>query len=248
MITKLEEATKAESTTELVIYPLGKPLNPTPLTTLTTLVPGAQMSLSTDGKQLVAVARPQDQAVIKKTLDQISVSVDAAKKFKLEFYQVDGVSAAQLQAFLQHVAVESTITVDATQDRLIVWGPEAEHTAFAEVVTKLKEDPLAGTKPVLEFYPLADETMSTNLTSVLRKHGPSGEGHLGSRKTPADGRRHTEGPTACAADHRASDPGRAADRDARTPASIRWMPPNTRVPGRAGRSACSGFPGMRVVG
>ena len=98
--------------------------------------------MSADAKQLIVVARPEEQAVIKKTLDQISVSVDSAKKLTLEFYQVNGVSAAQLQTLLQPRVVESTITVDAAQDRLIVWGPEAEHLAFAEVITKLKRIPL----------------------------------------------------------------------------------------------------------
>ena len=119
------------------------------------------------------MARPEDQALIKKTLDQISVSADAAMKLTLEFYQVDGIGATQLQSLLQPRLVESTITVDAAQDRLIVWGPEAEHLAFAEVITKLKADPLAGTKPVLEFYPLTDETMSTSVTSVLTTMVPT---------------------------------------------------------------------------
>ena len=129
--------------------------------------------MSADAKQLIVVARPEDQAVIKKTLDQIAVSADTAAKLTLEFYQVEGVSPAQLQTLLQPRVVESTITVDAAQERLIVWGPAAEHLAFAEVITKLKEDPLAGTKPVLESYPLSDDTLSTTITSVLATMAPA---------------------------------------------------------------------------
>ena len=61
-------------------------------------------------------------------------------------------------------------------------GDRRRQLAFAEVITKLKEDPLVGTKPVLEFYPLAEVTMSTNVTSVLTEHGPHGESDPGTRK------------------------------------------------------------------
>ena len=173
LIKELETAATAESKPGLQIYPLGKPLNPSLLATMSALVPTAKVSVSADTKQLIVVAQPADQDIIKKTLDQISVSADTAKKPKLELYQVEGISAAQLQALLQTLVVESTITVDTPQDRLIVWGPEEEHLAFADVIAKLKQDPLAGTKPVLQFYPLSDETLSSSITSVLTTMVPT---------------------------------------------------------------------------
>ena len=144
LIKELEQAATAESKPGLQIYPLGKPLNPTLLATLSALVPTAKVSVSADTKQLIVVAQPEDQAVIKKTLDQISVSADTAKKLKLELYQVEGVTAAQLQTLLQTLVVESTITVDTPQDRLIIWGPENEHLAFADVIEKAQSGSAGG--------------------------------------------------------------------------------------------------------
>ena len=41
------------------------------------------------------------------------------------------------------------------------------------MVGKLEQDPLAGTKPVLEFYPLEDQSLLTNVTSVLTSFAPA---------------------------------------------------------------------------
>ena len=113
-------------------------------------MPTAKLTVSTDAKELIVVARTEDQAIIKKTLDQIAVSAGGAVEQQLEIYQMDGLSAAELQQLLQALAVHSTMTLDTPQDRLIVWGPAEEHAAFAEVIGKLEQDPLVGTKPVLQ--------------------------------------------------------------------------------------------------
>ena len=172
LITQLEQAVELEEKPQLMVYPLRRPLSPNVLTTFTTLVPNAQVSVSADTRTLIAVARAADQAVIKKTLDQMEVSADRARDLRLEVYQVDGVSAAQLQTLLQPLVVESTITLDTPQDRLIIWGPADEHLAFGGVVAKLVADPLSGTKPVLMYYPLPDESMSTSVTSARPRWPP----------------------------------------------------------------------------
>ena len=173
LLEQLEQAATAESKPQMVVYPLRKPLSASVLATFTTLVPAAQVTLSSDAKQLIVVARAEDQEVVKKTLDQIAASTVLAADLQLEFYQVDGIAAAQLQTLLQPLVTESTISVDATQDRLIVWGPAEEHAAFEDVVAKLAQDPLAGTKPVLEYYPLPDESLSTGITTVLTTLAPA---------------------------------------------------------------------------
>ena len=124
LIKQLEQAATQEGKPELAVYPLKRPLNPTVLASFTTLVPGAQVTISADTKQLIVVARAEDQALIKKTLDQIATSTDAAARQQLEIYQVDGIPATQLQTLLQPLAVESTMTIDTPLDRLIVWGPD----------------------------------------------------------------------------------------------------------------------------
>ncbi len=173
IIQEMDEAAAKRVKPEMAVYPLGKPLNPTIMATLQTLVPEATVSMSVDGKQLIVVARADDQAVLKKTLDQIAVSAGGAGGQRLEIYQVNGLSAAELQNLLQPLVISATITLDAPQDRLIVWGPEQEQAAFADVVAKLQQNPLAGTKPLLEFYPLEDESLLTKFSSVLTTLAPT---------------------------------------------------------------------------
>lgn len=151
----------------LKIFPLNKPLDATMQSTLASLVPTAKIVPSADTKKLIVIGQPADHEIVQKTLEQIAAPLDEAHKPSLEFYHVDGIPAAQLQALLQPQVVQATITVDAVQDRLIVWAPAAEHEAFAEVLAKLEKDPLAGSKPVLQFYPLSDETLSSNVLTVL---------------------------------------------------------------------------------
>ncbi len=173
LIEEMDAAAAQRVKPEMAVYPLVKPLSPPILTTLQTLVPEASVSMSADGKQLIVVAHPDDQAIIKTTLDQIAVSADGSGKQRLEIYQIDGLSAPELQKLLQPLAIQSTITLDAPQDRLIVWGPESEQTAFADVVAKLEQNPLTGTKPILQFYPMEDKSLLTKFQSVLSSLAPS---------------------------------------------------------------------------
>ncbi len=173
ILEEMDEAAAQRIKPEMAVYPLLRPLNPTIMATLQTLVPEATVSLSVDGKQLIVVARTEDQSVIQKTLDQIAVSAGGPDKQRLEIYQVNGLSAAELQNLLQPLVINATITLDAPQDRLIVWGPAEEQATFADVVSKLQQNPLAGTKPVLEFYPLEDQSLLTKFTSVLSTLAPT---------------------------------------------------------------------------
>ncbi len=172
-IKQFEAAAAAEVKPEMAVFALRRPLSTTVMATLQSLVPQAKMTLSTDARELIVVARSDAQAVIKKTLDQIALSAGAVGDQQLEIYQLDGLPAAELQQLLQPLAVHSTITVDVPQDRLIVWGPAAEHAAFATVISKLAADPLVGTKPLLKFYPLADLTQFTSISSILASLVPT---------------------------------------------------------------------------
>ncbi|MFO7901534.1 MAG: secretin N-terminal domain-containing protein, partial [Pirellulaceae bacterium] len=175
LIEQLETAATAEVQPELEVYSLRGPLSSTVLDTLESLVPEAKLTPSSDDKELIVVARSEQQALIKKTLDQIAVSADAAKEQELEIYQLEGVPADELQQLLQPLVVHSTITVDDPQDRLIVWGPPEEHEAFAKVIGKLQGDPLVGTEPVLKFYPVARKSQFDQVQSVLGSLVPDAE-------------------------------------------------------------------------
>ena len=49
---------------------LEKPVDATVVPTLAAMVPGAQVTLSADGRQLIVVARVVDQTVVKKMVEQ----------------------------------------------------------------------------------------------------------------------------------------------------------------------------------
>ncbi len=169
MLDQLLEA--AGDPPQLQTYALEQPLDTTVLATLQALVPAAQVSVSADARQLIVVATPEDQTTVAGTLQQIQASA-ATTKAVLETYHVEGMTAAQLQTILQPQVKTATITVDAPQERLIVWGPQDEQDALATLVAQLKEDPLTSTKPELRFYPLA-EHLHQNAITVLADLTPS---------------------------------------------------------------------------
>ncbi len=102
------------------------------------------------------MASPTDQSTIETTLQQMQASVDAVKPV-LETYQVEGMTTTQLQTLLLPLVKTATISVDAQQERLIVWGPQDEQDALSALVEKLKQDPLTSTKRELQFYPIAED-------------------------------------------------------------------------------------------
>ncbi len=93
LVTQFEQAAAAEIKPQLTVIPLAKTLQPTVLATLQTLVPAAQLTVSPNQKELIVVARDDELATIRKTLDQISVSAET-QDLQLEIYQAEGLSAA----------------------------------------------------------------------------------------------------------------------------------------------------------
>ena len=168
---QLQEVAAQVEKPELKIYALKKAPDATITTALATLAPTATVTVSTDGKRLIVVAKPEDQVTIEKTLQQMQASVDATKAV-LETYQVEGMTTTQLQALLLPLVKTATISVDAQQERLIVWGPQDEQDALSAVVEQLKQDPLTSTKPELKFYPIA-EPLYENAITVLTDLTPS---------------------------------------------------------------------------
>ena len=79
-----------------------------------------------------------------------------------------------------------------------------------------------------------------------RERGPHGESDLGRGDAPADGRRHTEGPTGCETNDRAGDEGRAARRATSAPALSAGCRPRTRFQA-VQADLLLRFPGMRVI-
>jgi len=173
VIQQLDAAAAMEVQPELSVLPLSKPLSTTVLRTLESLVPQAELTVASDQKELIVVARPDDLAIIKKTLDQIAVSAGAAQDQQLEIYELDGLPAAELEKLIEPLAVQSSITLDNAQDRLIVWGPAEEHAAFANVIGKLQANPLVATRPTLQFYQLEDEDQFSQVSSALSTLVPS---------------------------------------------------------------------------
>ncbi len=86
LVDQLDQESALEDTPLLQLYPLEKNAGRHRAHVLRPMVPDAQLTLSTDGRQLTAVARVVDQTVIKKLVDQWKELAAAREEPTLKIY------------------------------------------------------------------------------------------------------------------------------------------------------------------
>ena len=163
---KLGRGTSPDNTPQLTLYRLTKADPATLVATLQPLVPEAKLTIDLPSKNLVVVAVPADQAMIKKLLEQLQPEkVEADKQPHLEVYPLYGADAATLTTHLQALAPNAKITADKT-GKLIIWGTPSEHEALKTALEKLGRGQGVENTPQLEIYRLTKADPTTAMATL----------------------------------------------------------------------------------
>ena len=136
LVDQLDQESALEDTPTLQLYTLEKRMDDTVLPLLQPMVPDAQLKLSTDGRQLTAVARVVDQTVIKKLLDQWKELAAAREEPTLVIYPLTEKLAATDVATLKTLVpgAETTLSTDGRQLRVVARGrPRADQDVDQQV-------------------------------------------------------------------------------------------------------------------
>ncbi len=139
---------------QLEVYRLTKADPSTTLTLLQTLLPTAQLSIDAQTKSLIALAIPDDQRVIKTTLEQLQPEQPGPDVPVLRFYPQKKPLPANVVTVLQNLVPKAQITNDVAADRLLVVAAPADHQIVEATLARFAAEEAAAptAQNKLELY------------------------------------------------------------------------------------------------
>ncbi|MGB1926891.1 MAG: secretin N-terminal domain-containing protein, partial [Rubripirellula sp.] len=139
-ISRLTAAMPQLQERSLLFYQPKTALSSEMLSTLTTLVPEATISLAAEGKQLSVVATDQEHLLVAATLKQMEAIEEPTDRM-LKLYPATELQKNRLEAFtasLPDELTDLTILPDPVTPEIAVWGSAEQHLLFADLLETLK--------------------------------------------------------------------------------------------------------------
>jgi len=148
------------------VYPLESTDAADAVSVLQAAVPHAVFTASTDGRQLIAWARPDEHAVIKAAVQNMSQKEPPETAPKVVTYRLETSGAAGAAEVLAAALPDVQFTVGADPDQLIAYARPGDHEVIKAAVEQIEADSLLDAKRVLAVYPIKSED-SASLMEVL---------------------------------------------------------------------------------
>ncbi len=168
-LAKLGRGGASDTTPTVAVYTLLHADPTATLSLLQNLVPDAQLSIAAKSGNLVALAVAADHVIIRETLDQLEPKPSDPDAPVLRFHALEEVPPANLVTALGDLVPKAQITVDADNERLMVFASPVDHETIEKTIAEF-ESSAPGT-PQLRFHPLVHDP-SPDLLSALEKLVP----------------------------------------------------------------------------
>lgn len=138
-----------QKTSQIGVYQLTK-VEPGPAQELLqSILPKARISIDAQNRTLIVVGTPEDQRIVKATLDQLQPEQPGPNTPSLQFYPYPKIVPSGLAEVLQRLAPQAQIRVDGR--KLVVVATSTDHQLIAETIKKFPP-PLEKEKNRLEIY------------------------------------------------------------------------------------------------
>ncbi|MHB8899436.1 MAG: hypothetical protein ACYC6Y_11865, partial [Thermoguttaceae bacterium] len=158
---RLGQGDAPENAPSLKVYPLEDIDATTAQALVTQLVRGAQVSLDAKGNQLMAMATPADQEVIRKTLEELAASRLPENAPQVRFHTLQKAAAADALAVLHTIVPKAEVTVESATGRLMVVASPADQEKVVATIASIEEG--SDSKAELRFHELQDSLPPTVL-------------------------------------------------------------------------------------
>jgi len=119
VLTDLQATLPPEKQARLEVYPVAESAGASLLATLKLALPDSRISLDAKGAAIVAWAAPDEQAMIKKTIERLAAERKPGQERQLEVYRLARTDPDATMKLLQALLPEARLTFD-TQTRTIV--------------------------------------------------------------------------------------------------------------------------------
>ena len=154
ILAQLQRDVPPEQKRRLIVYPITKTDPAGVSEVLTTLLPGAKITVDEKASRLLIHARPAEHDTIRSAIEQLDTDAPVEKEIKLMAYPVKGLNSSVALSLLQEELPELTVIQDTTAESFIVRGSLQDHGHVVELLDALRTASSSGTKRSLIVYPL----------------------------------------------------------------------------------------------
>ncbi len=167
-LAKLTEADASPTAPTMEIYKLQSGDAPSAITTLTTIVPEAKLSVGKDADQLIAWARPADHEKIKAAVAKIDA---AGPKPTMKIYTLERLEALSVTQMLRSIVPEAVCSIGADSRQLVVWATDEDHVEVDNAIKEMSATAPDGMAPIAVTYELSALTAVT-AEQILKEVAP----------------------------------------------------------------------------
>ncbi|MBN2476468.1 MAG: hypothetical protein JXB62_17775 [Pirellulales bacterium] len=154
-IEKLGGEGSPAATRQLEVYRLTKVDPATALSLLQSILPDARLAVDPQTRVLIAVAVPDDQQVIRTTLQQLQPERPGPDIPELRFYPLALTLNADAVTALKQTVPGATVALEASGDRLMVVATPKEHEKVQATIGQIEKAAFAKLQSKLVVYPVS---------------------------------------------------------------------------------------------
>ena len=133
---------------------------------LTSVAKNAMVRMDAVNKRLLITATAEDHAAVAQLLEQLTSGLPDSEK-QLRFYPLpDEFNEQQVTTLMSSFGLEASVTVDDTNNRLMVTASADDHQKFTELLEQLTPE-MPAEKPQLKSYSLPEQVDNETFTSML---------------------------------------------------------------------------------
>ncbi len=171
---EIDRAAPQETQPRFETYPVRGVAAESLLLTLRQLVPGAQVTLDSSGRKIVAWGTPAEHVKIRAALAQLGQGTSPDEAPELVVYPLGGLASSQVLPLLQSLVPDAQLSVDAQANSLLAVAQKQDHETIRRVLDRLVEArrDLGGAE--LRYYPYRVPP-SAGLLEIMGKLAPSAQ-------------------------------------------------------------------------
>ena len=173
LVKQMTQRESAETAPKAVVYTLETTTAASASVVLRRAFPEATFTVGSDRQQLIAMARPADQILIKAAVEEMSHKEPEATAPKMEVYTLESAGASAALAILRRAFPEATFSVGADAKNLIAWARPDKQLLIKMAVEQIEAAGSPNDKRVMAVYPMRYEDTASLLRvldPLLRKH------------------------------------------------------------------------------
>lgn len=157
LVEQMTRPEPAESAPRAVVYTLETTTAASALPVLRPAFPDATFTVGSDPRQLIAMARPGDQALIKAAIENMAEPEPAETAPRMEVYTLQTAGAATSLPILRQAFSDATFTLGADQKSIIAWARPETHSLIGAAVEQIEAAGSANERRVMAVYSMRYE-------------------------------------------------------------------------------------------